>query len=290
MAPTRHRSAPALLLEYSGELILIDCGEGTQRQMHIAGKSRSRVRKILLTHWHGDHVGGLGPLLQTTFHGPYEGQMELYGPGGTTERLGCLARAIDIDLTRVRVTDLQPADGEVRTFVRNECYELRCAPMRHGLLTVGYAFEELPRRRIDLERARALGLEPGPLLGRLQRGETVEFAGRRIAPEDVSYMQQGKKAAFVTDTVATPDIVSLAHHADLLVCEATYCSKHEDLACAYNHMTAAQAAVLAREAQVRRLVLTHFSQRYETVTTLLEEARPIFPETTAAEDFLTVNV
>ena len=214
MVPTRRRGAPAVLVEHAGEMILVDCGEGTQRQMNIAGKSRARIRKILLTHWHGDHVGGLAPLLQTLFNSPYEGTLELWGPLGTRKRLEHLSCAMEMALDRIRVTELEPPLDSVQVFWTNEAYQLACAPMRHGILTVAYAIEEHGRRRVDMERAAAFGLSPGPLIGHLQRGEAVEVGGRVIRSEDVTYWQAGRKLALVTDTTPTPEIVDLARGAD----------------------------------------------------------------------------
>jgi len=279
-----------VLVEHSGELILVDCGEGTQRQMNIAGKSRARIRKILLTHWHGDHVGGLAPLLQTMFSAPYEGMLELWGPRGTKRRLEHLSCAMEIALDRIRVTELEPPLDSVQVFWSNDSYQLACAAMRHGIVTMAYAFEEHGRNRVDMDRASALGLSPGPLVGRLQRGEAVEAGGRTIRPEEVTYWQRGRKLALVTDTTPTPEIVALARGADTLICEATYGSDHEDLASAYNHMTSRQVAELAREAGVGQLVLTHFSQRYEDVGPLIAEAQCVFADTIAAEDFQILQI
>jgi ribonuclease Z len=290
MVPTRHRGAPAVLVEHAGEFILVDCGEGTQRQMNIAGKSRARIRKVLLTHWHGDHVGGLAPLLQTLFNGSYEGTLELWGPAGTRQRMGHLACAMEIELDRIRITELEPPLDSVQVFWANDSYQLSCAAMRHGVLTVAYAIATHGRRRVDMQRAAALGLSPGPLVGQLQRGEVVESGGRVIRPEDVTYWQPGRKLTLVTDTTPTQEIVELARGADVLLCESTYGSEHEDLASAYNHMTAKQVGMLARKAEVGQLVLTHFSQRYDSVQPLLDEARSEFPETIAAEDFLNFQI
>ena len=210
MVPTRTRGAPAILVECEGESILIDCGEGTQRQMQFAGKSRAKVRKILLTHWHGDHVGGLAPLLQTMAQGNYQGTLELWGPLGTLERLSHLARAMELALDRIRAVELDPPAGCVETFLRTEAYTLSCAPMRHGLVTVGYSIETPGHRRVDMNLASELGLSPGPIVGRLQKGEAVEWEGRTISPEAVTYWQPGRKLTVITDTVATPEIVALA--------------------------------------------------------------------------------
>jgi ribonuclease Z len=289
MVPTRTRSAPAVLVEYAGEYILIDCGEGTQRQMNIAGKSRVRVRKILLTHWHGDHVGGLGPLLQTMFNTEGAHDVDLFGPAGTAERFRCLSCAMDLATDRVHVHEIEASDA-VTTFWEGPAYVLECVAMRHGLSTLGYALVERARRHVDMARAAALGLAAGPAIGRLQRNETVVMDGRTIVPDEVTYVAAGKKIALVTDTLETENIIRLADEADLLICEATYNAQHAELATAYQHMTALQAATLAREARVKRLVLTHFSQRYEDVTPLLDEARSVLPNTIVADDFLSLEV
>jgi ribonuclease Z len=291
MVPTKERNVQSLLLEYNGELILVDCGEGTQRQMNIAGHSRAKVRKVLITHWHGDHVGGLIGLIQTIFNSEYQYTLHIYGPKGSKERVEHLRKTVDFENpVDIEVHELNPGKGEILTFYEQEEYALECVAMRHGTPTIAYAFVEKAKRRVDMKTAEKLGLKSGPLVGKLQRGETVTFKGEEIKPEDVCFLRAGKKAAFIPDTSLTDAITLLAEGADLMVCEATYGSEHEEKAREHKHLTAAQAGLLAQQAGVTKLILTHFSQRYKSVATLLDEAKVHFPHTEAAFDFMKVKI
>ena len=290
MVPTKERNAPAVLIEYAGEYILVDCGEGTQRQMNLAGKSRSRIRKILITHWHGDHVGGVAPLMQTMLASQFTGILDVFGPLGTENKVRCLAAAVDLSLDRVRIEELAPDRGTLLTFCETSDYRLACARMEHGVTTIGYVLIEPERRRVDMDRASALGLAPGPLIGEILRGRTIEHAGRRIESDDICYVQRGKRVAVVPDTSPCEEIALLAADADLMVCEATYGEREAELAEAYQHMTAAETAAAARRARAKRLVLTHFSQRYGDVSPLVAEAAAMFPDVVAAYDLMTVTV
>ncbi len=291
MVPTKERNVQAFLIEYNGELILLDCGEGTQRQMNIAGYSRAKVRKVLLTHWHGDHVGGLIGLIQTIFNSEYQHTLHIYGPKGSETRLEHLRKTVDFENpVDIEVHELTPGREEEQVVVENDEYRILCMPMRHGTPTIAYAFIEKEKRRIDVAKAEKLGLKTGPVMGRLQRGETVTFKGKTIKAEEVTYVRPAKKVVFIPDTTLTNEIPMLAEGADLMICESTYGNEHESKAHEYKHLTAAQAALLAQQAGVKKLVLTHFSQRYTTVDHLLEEARIHFPPTEVAHDFLKINV
>jgi ribonuclease Z len=290
MVPTKERNAPAVLIEYAGEYILVDCGEGTQRQMNLAGKSRARIRKLLVTHWHGDHVGGIAPLLQTMLASQFTGVLDVFGPTGTENKLRCLAAAVDLSLDRVRIQELAPERSQTLVFWQAAEYQLACARMEHGVATIGYALIEPDRRRVDMEKARALGLSAGPVIGDIVRGQTVEHHGVRIAPDDICYMQPGRRIAVVPDTSPCEEISLLAAGADLMICESTYGDANAALAEAYQHMTASQTAAAARRAGAKRLVLTHFSQRYEDVSPLVSEAAAVFPNVIAAQDLMTFTV
>jgi ribonuclease Z len=290
MVPTKTRSAPAVLIDYAGDYILVDCGEGAQRQMSFAGKSRARVRRILITHWHGDHVGGLAPLMQTMLASHFTGVLDIFGPVGTENKLRCLAAAVDLTLEHVVVRELAPPRRELVTFYDTPDYRLACAQMQHGPATVGYVLIEPERRRIDLDKARALGLGPGPLLGEIQRGAIIDHGGTRIGPDDICYMQRGKRVAVVPDTLPCDEIALLAAGADLMICESTYAGSDAELAEAYQHLTATHTAEAARRAGAKRLVLTHFSQRYEDVSPLVAEAAAVFPNVIAAHDLMTITV
>jgi ribonuclease Z len=291
MVPTRERNTQAVLLEYEGEFILLDCGEGTQRQMNIAGYSRAKIRKILISHWHGDHVGGLIGLIQTVFNSDYQHTLHIYGPRGSQERVEHLRRSVDFENDiSLEVHELEPQPGEVLTFFENDDYELRCAAMRHSTPTIGFAFCEKDKRKVVMTRAAQFGLKTGPLVGKLQRGETVDFKGVTITPEDVCTVKKGRKVVLVPDTTVSKTIPALADEADLLIIESTYANAHETKADEHKHLTAGQAALLASQAGVKKLLLTHFSQRYTELGPLLEDARVHYPGAELAHDFMRVTL
>ncbi len=291
MVPTKERNVQAILLDYNGELLLFDCGEGTQRQMNIAGFSRARVKKVFLTHWHGDHVGGLISLIQTIFNGEYHDTLHVYGPKGTKLRLEHLRKSVDFENEiRLEVHELNPEPREIITAYEGEEYLVECTPMRHGTPTIAYAFVEKDKRRVDMAAAAKHGLKTGPLVGKLQRGETVEFKGKTITAEEVTYVRTGKKVALIPDTTLNDAAPLLAENADVMICESTYGGEHEEKAAEYKHLTAAQAALIAQQAGVKRLILTHFSQRYTSVNHLLDEARTHHPNVELAHDFYRVTV
>ncbi len=289
MVPTKDRNVIGHFLDYNGEGILIDCGEGTQRQMNVAGINRLRVKKILITHWHGDHVAGLLGLPQTISNSENPSDMHLYGPIGSAESIKKMMEAtLHEPRFNMEVTELNPKG--IETFYENDEYILQCAPLEPSVPVLGYSFVEKDRRRMNMEKAKELGLKPGPLIGKLKQGETVEVKGKKIKPDDVSRMQEGKKITFILDTQLCNNCIKLAENTDLLICEATYKAELEEKANEYKHMTAAQAATIATKANAKKLVITHFSQRYPAVEELLEEASTIFPETIAAHDFMKLKL
>jgi len=292
MVPTKDRNVQSILLEREGELILFDCGEGTQRQMNIAGYSRAKVRKVFLTHWHGDHVSGLIGLIQTIFNSGYQHTLHVYGPKGTKLRMEHLRKTVDFEnKVSLEVHELSPPTGQTMTAFENEDYAIECASMKHGTPCIAYRFDEKDRVRINMDYAfKEYGLKSGPLVGKLKRGETVEFKGQRITPDDVCYKVAGKSFVLIPDTGVNNLIPLLAESADLMISEASFTNEHEGKAQEFKHLTAAQAALLAQQAGVKRLVLTHFSQRYTDSGTHLAEARVHFPDTEAAHDFFKVKV
>ena len=286
------RNVSALALKREGRTFLLDCGEGTQRQMMRYGVGFS-LDDILITHLHSDHYLGLAGLLRTMSLQGREAPLRIWAPRGAGAALRTLR-----DLGGNRLNFDAPvrelATGDVVTAVEGEGYRLVAFPTDHTRASVGFALIEDPRPgRFDVNAARQLGVPEGPLFGRLHRGERVELDdGRRVGPEDlVGPPRPGRTLVYTGDTRPAAATVEIARGADLLVHEATFSEGEARRARETGHSTAAEAARVAAEADVRRLVLTHVSARYaERPGRLLDEAREVFARTDLARDGWSVEV
>lgn len=290
--PTIHRNVSGSVLEMSGESLLFDCGEGTQRQALLAGLHFSRLGLVAITHLHGDHVNGLFGLLGTLVLDGRTRPIRVVGPRGIG-RLVEAGRSLRLFSPGYSI-DLQEYDAPAEVF-RGSGYRVICHPLDHSIETLGYAaVEDDWPGRFNTERAAQLGLAPGPAYGQLQRGEPVELAdGRVVRPEDVlGPVRPGRRVAYCLDTRPCSGGVALGRGADVLVHESTFGDDARVEAAAYAHSTARQAAEVASAAACRRLVLTHLSSRYDEAGTarLLGEAREVFPRTDLADDFTSYDL
>jgi ribonuclease Z len=285
-APTRHRNHNGYFLHWDGLGLLFDPGEGTQRQLLFAGIAHSSITHILITHFHGDHCLGLPGVIQRLSLDRVAHPVEVYFPAAGMAYFDRLRRASVFDDT----ADLRvhPVDGRGAVGLAGDL-QIVAAPLRHRTDTVGWRLEEPGGARMLPERLAAIGVA-GPEVGRLVRDGEVEAGGRRVLLAEASTPRPGQRFAFVMDTAACPEAEQLAEGADLLVCESTFLAAEGELATAWGHLTAADAARIAAGAGARQLVLTHFSQRHPDPSVYLDEARPIFPGTVAAEDLLTIPV
>ncbi len=287
MIPTKERNHSAILISFKGNNILVDCGEGTQRQLKVAGLSVSKINKILITHWHGDHVLGLPGLIQTLAAGGYDKVLEIYGPKGTKEKFKHMFKAFEFDQNKIK---LEIKDVNKGKFFENEYFILETLPLEHSVTCLGYNFIEKDRRRIELAKAKRIGLKEGPLLGKLQDGKSITFKGKKIKPDSVSYVVKGKKVSFISDSLVCKNVYTLSKDADLLICESTYCSDLEEKGEEYCHMTARQAASIANKANVKKLILTHISARYKDAKEVENDAKDIFENVKCAYDFMKVKI
>jgi ribonuclease Z len=287
--PTVDRNVSALAVHREGEMLLFDCGEGTQRQMmrYAVGFS---FREIFLTHFHSDHFLGVIGLCRTLGLLDRKEPLTLYGPKGA-ERILTAALAVGIERTRfpVEIVEVKPGDR----LARGE-YEVAVFDTDHRADTVGFAVVERDRLgRFDPERARVLGVPEGPLWGQIHKGNTVTLPdGRVVSPAElVGPPRPGRTLVYSGDTRPHRAVVDAARGADLLIHEATFGDDERLRAVETGHATARDAAVIAKEAGVRRLVLTHISPRYtRDAPELLAEAQAVFPETVIARDGLTLDV
>jgi ribonuclease Z len=288
MVPTKDRNVQGIYLDYKGEGILIDCGEGTQRQMNISGLNRLKVKKVLISHWHGDHVSGLIGLIQTLGNTEEPKKLVIYGPKGTKEHMNHLLNSCEFDL-RLEL-EINELNIKVKNVIyENEAYLIEAAPLEHSVPCLGFSFIEKDTRKINMSKVEKLGLKEGPELGKIQKGESVVVKGKTIHPDDVSTVKKGKKIAFILDTLLTKNCYEIAQDADVLISEANFDSSLEDKARKSKHMTTEQVALIANKSNVKKLILTHFSQRYKTLHDLEEEAKDLFPETVMAFDFMKVK-
>ncbi len=281
--PTKERSASAIALDLDPELILLDCGEGTQRQFFQSSASFMRVRRIFLTHFHGDHFLGLPGLIQSMCLNHREGPLDIYGPPDAEEMVG---RALRLGYFQLRF----PVEVHALTggsTVELDGYTVRAAAAQHPVPALAYRVEEKPKRgRFDTEKARALGLH-GADFARLEDGEPVHVGGRLVRPEEViGPARAGRSVVYTGDTAPADTVTRLAERATILIHESTAAAEIEKEANDWGHSSARQAAECARVAGVGALFLTHFSARYKELEPLEEEARIVFPGTTAARDLL----
>jgi len=286
MVPTKDRNQSGVLIRYKNEGILVDCGEGMQRQFKQKGIPLTRVTKILIPHWHGDHVFGLPGVMSTLGTLEYGKTLEIYGPKGTKKHLENMFKAFVFD-RRIKFEVKEVKSGR---FFENKEFCLETLPLEHGVITLGYSFVENDIRHVDAKKAKKLGIPNGPLLGKLQRNESVSFEGKKVNPKDVTYVEKGKKIIVIADTVPCRNAVKLAKDADLLICESTYDSKLEEKGEAYGHMTGKQAGLVANQANAKKLVLTHFSARYKTTHEVEEDAKGVFDNSIAAKDFMVFKI
>jgi ribonuclease Z len=287
--PTVDRNVAGLAVQREGEMILFDCGEGSQRQMMRYGVGFS-FTEVFFTHYHADHMLGITGLLRTMGLQDRTAPVVLYGPRGAERVLGAAVMlGIERNKFPVEMVEVRPGDR-----LNRPEYDIVAFETEHRADTVGYALVEHTRLgRFNPERARELGIPEGPLWGRLHKGESVLLEdGRIISPPDlVGGPRAGRALVYSGDTRPTLSVIEAARGADLLVHEATFGGDEAERAKETGHSTAAEAARVAHDAGVRRLVLTHISPRYNRdATELLAEARAVFPETTIARDGLTVEV
>lgn len=287
--PTKERNHTAVLLSYGSENLLFDCGEGTQRQFRCAGISPTKITRLFISHWHGDHVLGIPGVLQTLALSNYNKKLMIYGPKGTKESIGYFFRAFKWFLPRKINLSVKEITKEGKV-VSEKDFSVYARKLKH-YNCFGYRFEEKDRRRINMAFIRKQGIKPGPLLKKLQEGKNIKFNGKIIRAKDATFIVKGKVVAFVVDTAYTEEAVKLAKNADVLVCESSYLSHMKDLAKEYSHMTSDQAATIAKKAKVKKLFLTHISARHKKeFDTLLNEAKKVFPSSYLAKDLMSIEI
>lgn len=290
-APSIRRGLSAQMVKHDEYRFLIDCGEGTQRQILQAGIGFKRLNRVLLTHGHLDHILGLGGLLSTLMRWEALDELEVFGGRNTLDRVHDLLYGVVLrgnkPQTKLYLREIKPG-----VIFEAKNFTVTAFPVTHrGPGCLGYRFDEKPHRPFLADKADELGIPFGPVRRDLIGGESITLAdGRRIASEDVlGPVKKGASLVITGDTGRTDNLLEVCQGLDTLVIESTYTHEDAELAGKFGHLTARQAAELAKQANVRQLILTHLSRRYRE-RDILNEARAIFPNSYVARDFDTYQV
>jgi len=286
MVPTKERNHSSILISYGSEGILIDCGEGTQRQLKIAGIKLAKITKILISHWHGDHVLGIPGLIQSMGSSDYSKTLQIYGPKGTKKIMKKLFETFFFD-GKINIDIQEVQSGR---FFENKDFILETKQLEHNITTLGYSIIEKDKRKIDMKYIKKMNIPVGPLIGKLQSGKNIVWKGKKIDAEKATRIVKGKKVAIINDTVPCKGADKLAENSDILICESTYSSDLEDKAKEYYHMTSKQASELANRSNSKKLILTHFSARYKNTQKLEDDARNYFDNVLCAKDFMKIII
>ncbi len=280
--PTEKRNHPSIFLEYKNEGILFDCGEGTQRQFRIAKLNPCKIKKILISHWHADHVLGIPGLLQTLSLNNYNKELCIYGPVGT-KKFFSFYNNLFINKTKpITIKIFEIADS----LIEEEDFFIESKEMKHNSPCLAFSFITKDKKRIDKEKLKKLKIPNSPLIRNLLNGKKVSFNGKIIDGKKIVYLEKGKKISYITDTLPNNKINLLIKNSDLLISECTYSSEEKELAEEHFHLTSDYISKEAKKSKVKKLILFHLSQRYESSSNkILDEAKRLFKETKIAEDF-----
>ena len=290
-APSPKRNLPAYLVQHDEYRFLVDCGEGTQRQILQSGIGFKRLNRILITHGHLDHILGLGGLLSTFMRWESIDHLEIYGGAGALERISDLVHGVVLRGAKPPMpVDLIPVTPGV--IFEAPDFTISAFPVSHrGPDNYGYLFAEKGRQPFLAEEADALGVPPGPLRGKLVKGESITLEdGSVVTPEMVTgAFKPGARLAAIGDLGETNSLADLLQGVDGMVIEATYLQEEADMARQYAHLTARQAAEFAARVGAGKLMLTHISRRYRDKD-VLAEAQAVFENTSVARDFDTFTI
>ncbi len=279
--PTRYRNHGAYLLRWNNEGFLFDPGEGTQRQFIYANVAPTCIHRIFISHFHGDHCLGLGSILMRLNLDKIEHPVHCYYPGRYKEYFDRL-RFGTVYHNQIKVIEhpvFEEGLVEERDGFKIEAYFLE-----HGVENIGWRITEQDQVKFDKDKLHHAKIK-GPLVKELQEKGFVVVDGQKYALEDVSWVRRGDTFSYLVDTRLCSNAHKVAKDAKMLICESTYLDSEKDLAYQHYHLTASQAAQIAKQANAQTLVLTHFSVRYQNLDPLLQEAQAIFPQTIVAEDF-----
>lgn len=286
--PSARRNHTSIFLNYVQENILIDCGEGTQRQIRKAKLNPCKLTRILITHWHGDHVLGIPGLLQTLALSGYNKILYIYGPRGTKQYIEEIMKIFKfVGKYEIKVEEII-SKGK---FYETSDFYLEAEQMEHGTPANAYNFVIKDKIRIDKKKLGKLKLPEGPHLQQLKQGKDISYQGKKYKSKELTYFEEGKKISIVLDTAMNSRIEGFVKNAELFICESSFGSELEKEARERMHMSVNQTASVAKKAKVKKLILTHISSRYEkNLNQILSEAKKIFKESYLVKDLDVIEI
>lgn len=287
--PTVKRNVTSIAIKRGSEILLFDCGEGTQRQLQKSSLSYMQISKIFISHFHGDHFLGVPGLIQTMQLNDREKPLEIYGPKGVKKLVDQLL-SLGYFRPKYKINTFEVQDGDSLQF---EGYNINVLSVKHGIPALGFSlFEKMRPGKFDKPKALKLGIPEGPLFSKLQKGQTVTLKdGRSIKPEMIlGSPRKGRKIVISGDTAPVKEMVDFSKDADILIHEATYESELEEIAADYGHSTALQAAKIAKKAGAKQLYLVHISPRYLDYKKIKNDAEKVFKNSFVPKDFDEIEV
>ena len=296
---TRNVSSLALKLSQKAEVWLFDCGEGTQHQLIKSTIKSSQIRKIFITHMHGDHIYGLPGLLATLGLSGNSKGIDIYGPSNLKHFISSALKNSYCKISfPLNFFEVEASSQTNSNLFEDELMEVKCTSLKHRLPTYGYRINEKDKPgKFNLEKAKKLNIPEGPIYAKLHSGQRVELEDGRIfnGSDFCGEPRKGESFVYCTDTIFSNSAVELSKNVDLLVHESTFSEKDENMAYEKLHSTTIMAAKTALLSNAKKLVLTHLSPRYTPKSSikpidLLKEAQKIFPNTFLAKDFLTTKI
>ncbi|MEK6919233.1 MAG: ribonuclease Z [Nanoarchaeota archaeon] len=279
--PTASRNHISIFVNSFNYGLLFDCGEGTQRQFRKAGVSLTKVDKVFISHWHGDHVLGLPGFIQTLSLAGHNRTVEFYGPKGTKDNISELLKVFPHH-QKVKIVIHEVSKGII---FENDDFFVECSLMTHTVPCLAFSIVGKDKLRIDSAKLKKFNIPNSPLLGDIKAGKDVVINGKKVKSKSLTYAEPGKKLTIIFDSSPNDNAVRLAKNSTALICESTYGDNEEETALEYKHMTSRQAASIAKKSKSKILLLTHFSQRYEhKESILLDQACEVFKNTKLTND------
>ena len=288
--PTPERNHSGTYIDIGPEAFLFDCGEGTQRQMAIAKIGSSKITKIFISHWHGDHVLGLAGLMQSMQMSNRPHEIHIYGPEETKHRFELMRKTFGIGLSFHYIIIEVKGTTKPQKIIDEADYEIWAVKTIHPVPCLAFKYIKKPVRRIDIGYVSKFGIKaPHPILKKLADGKNIKWEGKVIKAKDATYIKPGIKISYVIDSAYSKHLSAFAKESDILICESTFGADMQDAATLKGHMTTKEAGKIAKDAQVKELIITHISQRYKDPITLLKEAKSVFPNTKIAHDLMEIK-